>query len=119
MTSSNTLTPISIRHKQIPIKYFIHSEQIENDDTNLSVIDCQILSNSYFYAAFLNELTTSSQFAQLFSQLLNQITNRIASKLNRTHLHHLFSIVHHRQHRFYLQVHPHINRYDLWINRLW
>lgn len=113
--SPTTVKSIFIRHEQIPISYLINLEQSENDDANSLVLNCQISSNFYFYAAFLNELSSSSQFTHLFSQLLNRLT----SLSNRKHLHHIFSITRHHRNRFYLQVHPYIKQYDLRINRLW
>ncbi len=113
--------PILITHKNAPIHFQLnHQIAAHNDDeTNVSVLRCQISSNLFFYTTFLSELSSSAHFSNRFYQLLIQLNKNSHSRTNRKLLKYLFTSIYWRPNQIYLQVHNRINQYDEWINRLW
>lgn len=119
--SSNSMS-IIISHKNAPISLLLNRKMFDkndDDESDVSVIDCKISSNLFFYTTFLRELSSSSYFAKIFYHLLIQLNTNSHLKSNRKYLKYLFSSIHHRPNLIYLQVHHQINQYDEWINRLW
>ena len=111
---------ILIYHKDVPIYFFLnHPSLNENVDNNLSVINCQISSNLFFYTTLLGELSSSSRFARIFYKLLIYLNNNLHSISYRKRLKCIFKSFYYYQNRIYLQIHDKIHQYDEWINRRW
>ena len=106
---------VLIRHRRIPFTYILECDQ--DGDTVRSPIICQISSNSYFYATLLNQLASIPSFESLFYRCLAELLLNQAPA--RFRFQPVFSAATHRNNAIQLRVHPHVNRFDVWINRRW
>jgi hypothetical protein len=116
------LMAVLISHNEIPVSLSLNHHSLDNDDDDkksLSVVHCQISSNSFFYTTFLGELASSSQFAKIFSQLLTQLINNSRPKATRKRLQYIFSSIRQHENFIYLKVYDKINEHEECINRHW